>query len=237
MITIIAMVVCLVGLGASDGVTEEKRERVVRQPRPAVRATQPAEKQEKEYLPVVFETYLVEVDMDALYGFGVAAVAQKADETVTVPRLVSCLADPNDGRVLDSTRVVVYGRERAEVDSTSTEYVKQIITGRGAATKTGAKPAPAESVRFQSYSSGTTVKVSPYAVRAEYPKIRLELSYSHSGLIFSKTEEGAPPSTINYDLNTVFEVKDGEAVVAGSKQSGKRGLFLVVRGSVAGAAL
>jgi len=130
--------------------------------------------------------------------------------------------------------VVVYSRERAEVDSASTEYVRQTSTGRGPAARTDARPAPAQSVRFQSYKSGTTVKVTSYAVRAAYPKIRLELSYSHNGWFFSESEEGAPPNTIKYDLNTVFEFKDGEAVVAGSKQAGKSGLFLVVRGSVVG---
>jgi hypothetical protein len=202
-------------------------------PKPGA-ATKASEKAEDVPLTVVIETYLVQVDMNALYGFGVAAVPQKADETVTVPRLVSCLADLNDGRVLDSTRVVVYSRERGEIDSTNTEYVKQTSTGRGSAAMTPTKPVPAQSVRFQSYSSGTTVRVTSYAVRSEYPKIRLELSYSHNGWFFSETEEGAPPSTIKYNLNTIFELRDGEAVVAGSKQTGNRGLFLVVRGSVVG---
>jgi len=231
-ITIMVMIVCLVGLAASDGVTKETRERVVRKPSPAARATQVSEKVENVFLSVVVETYLVQVDMDALYGYGVAAVPQKASETVTVPRLVSCLADPDDGRVLDSTRVVVYSRERGEVQSTSSEYVKQAVTGKVSAAKPGARPV--QSVRFQSYSSGTTLRVTSYAVREAQPKIRLELSYNHSGWFLSEREDGAPPSTVQYELNTTFEVEDGEAVVVGGKQSGKRGLFLVVRASVVG---
>lgn len=230
------MIFCLVGLVARDGVTKANRARIG--PRDAARlatkAEQATEKAEDVPLTVVVETYLVQVDMDALYGFGVAAVAQKADETVTVPRLVSCLDDPANGRVLDSTRVVMHSRERGEVESTSTEYIREAITGKATLTKAGSKPAPAESVRFRAYDSGTNVRVTSYAALAADPAIRLELSYNHSGWFLSETEAGAPPSTVQYELNTVFELEDGEAVVAGSKQTGKRGLFLVVRASIVG---
>ena len=230
-ITILVTIVCLVGLASRDGVTQENRGRVVREIRPAVRAAQASAKAEEVHPTVVVETYLLQVDMDALYGFGVAAVPQKADETVTVGRLVSCLANPNSGRVLDSTRVVVHSREHGEIKSTSTEYVKQVSSGR-APSRAGAKPA--ESFRFQSYNTGSTVEVTTHAMRAAYPMIRLELSYDHSGWLSSETEEGAPPSTVSYDLSAVFEVEDGKAVVAGCKQTGNRGLFLIVRASVVG---
>ncbi len=233
-IAILVMIVCLVGLAPIDGVTQENRERVARNSRTAVRATEASEKQEEVHLPVVVETYLVQVDMDALYGFGVAAVAQKDDETVTVPRLVSCLADPDDGRVLDSTRVVMRSREHGQVDITSTEYIRETSTRSGPVPKTATRAVPAQSVRFKAYDSGSTVKVTAYAVRAEYPKIRLELTYSYSGSVLPVTEDGVPRSTARYDQVTILELEDGKAVVAGSKQTGNRGLFLVVRASIVG---
>ncbi|MHC4742883.1 MAG: hypothetical protein ACYS8Z_13285, partial [Planctomycetota bacterium] len=121
---------------------------------------------------------------------------------------------------------VVYSNEQGKVRSTNTEYVKKAIPER--------RPAPAQSVGFEGYDSGTTVEVTPHAVRAAYPRIRLELSYSHSDFLTFEREEGAPPNTVSYDLDGIFELEDGKAVVAGSKQTGKRGLYLVVRASVVG---
>jgi len=233
-ITIMVVIVCLVGLAASDGVTRESRSRTTS--RTAASNTPPVSvKKEDAYLSVVVETYLLQVDMDALYGFGVAAVPQKADEMVTVPRLVSCLADPNDGRVVDSARVVVYSRENADIKSTNTVYVERGGTGPAAARSGGARPPrPAQSVTYVSYDSGTTLDVSSLASRAADPPIRLSLSYSHSDFLISEAQIGAPPNTVSYDLQTTFDLEDGQAIVAGSKQTGNRGLFLVVRASILG---
>ena len=241
-ITILVMTVCLVGLAASDGLTGETRSRGASRTATsrvaAAKAVQASEKKEDAYLSVAVETYLLQVDMDALYGFGVAAVPQKADEMVTVPRLVSCLADPNDGRVIDAARVFVFSRESADIKCTNTDYVGRGGTGsvtvRSGGARTPARPAPVQSVTYVSYDSGTTVDVSSLASRAADPPIRLSLSYSHSGFFISEAQIGAPPSTVSYDLHTTFDLEDGQAIVAGSKQTGNRGLFLVVRASILG---
>lgn len=72
---------------------------------------------------VLVEAYLVQVNNEALYDAGAAVVPQQSAESVTVLKLLSCLADPENGRVVSSARVAVKKNEEANTVSEKVHYI------------------------------------------------------------------------------------------------------------------
>jgi len=176
---------------------------------------------------VAVEVYLVQVSAKALREAGVSVIPSKSEETISIPKLLSCMTAGKDkGTLISSTRVVVRDNEEAKSTITNTHNLKLPATTR---TKKG----PEESYTIHKYQSETRTTVTIHV--ADDGLLRMQLSFSHNGLRFDmadRVKEGMPPDLVYYQLNEVFDIKEGRSVVVGSEQSGDTGLFLVVRAEI-----
>ncbi len=176
---------------------------------------------------VAVEAYLVQVPAEALREAGVSVIPSKPEEAISIPKLLSCMTAGKDkGALISSTRVVV--RENEEATSTIQNTYNLRLP---ATTKT--KKGPEESYKFHQYDSGTTTTVKIHI--ADDGLLRMQLSFSHSGLTFDmadRVKEGVPPDLVSYQLDEMFDIKEGRSVIVGSEQSGDKGLFLVVRAEI-----
>jgi hypothetical protein len=176
---------------------------------------------------VAVEAYLVQVSAKALREAGVSVIPSKPEEAISIPKLLSCMTAGKDkGTLISSTRVVVRDNEEAKSTITNTHNLKLPATTR---TKKG----PEESYKIQKYQSETRTTVTIHV--ADDGLLRIQLSFSHSGLTFDmvdRVKEGVPPDLVSYQLDEMFDIKEGRSVIVGSEQSGDKGLFLVVRAEI-----
>jgi hypothetical protein len=176
---------------------------------------------------VALEAYLVQVPAKALREAGVSVIPSKSEEAISIPKLLSCMTAGKDkGTLISSTRVVVRDNEEATSTIQNTYNLKLPATTK---TEKGSK----ESYRIHQYKSVTEIIVTTHIGHDDL--IVMTLSFSHNGLTFDTADqikEGMPPDLVDYQLNEVFDIKEGRSVVVGSAQSGDTGLFLVVRAEI-----
>jgi hypothetical protein len=176
---------------------------------------------------VAVEAYLVQVSAKALREAGVSVIPSKPEEAISIPKLLLCMTAGKDkGALISSTRVIVRDNEEAKSTITNTHNLRLPATTR---TKKGSE----ESYTIQRYNSGTTTTVTIHV--ADDGLLRIQLSFDHNGLTFDmadKVKEGMPPDLVEYRLDEVFDIKEGQSVIVGSEQSGDTGLFLVVRAEI-----
>ena len=97
----------------------------------AVSLSAQEEKTEQDFLQhksVLVQAYLVQVPNEVLYQAGAAALPKDDSESITVAKLISCLAQSENAAVIDTTRVAVKNAENAEVSTTQTNYLPRTQT-------------------------------------------------------------------------------------------------------------
>jgi hypothetical protein len=213
----IVVLVCFVSAIAISAEKANSRGKVV--------AAKSAKPQKSASLAV--EAYLVQVSARALREAGVSVIPTKSEEAISIPKLLLCMnAGKDKGVLISSTRVVVKDNEEATSTIQNTYNLKMPATMK---TKKG----PEESYRFHQYQSRTSTTVNINV--ADDGLLKMQLSFSHSGLTFDmadRAKEGVPPDMVDYQLDEIFDIKEGRSVVVGSEQSGDTGLFLVVRAEI-----
>lgn len=176
---------------------------------------------------VAVEAYLVQVSAKALREAGVSVIPSKPEEAISIPKLLSCMTTGKDkGALISSTRVVVRDNEEAKSTIQNTYNLKLPVTTK---THKGSEA----SYRIHKYDSGTTTTVKIHV--ADDGLLRMQLSFSHSGLGFDMTDKvkgGVSPAPFSYQLEEVFDIEEGRPVVVGSEQNGDGGLFLVIRAEI-----
>lgn len=175
---------------------------------------------------VLVEAYLVQVDNEALYEAGVAVVPQKSAESVTVLKLLRCLAEPENGRVISSARVALKKDQEAETSSEKVRYIprkKMIKTGKE----------PVESVQFSPYS--TRVRLEVLLIDMNDDKIRIRYSYKYDGLSDlpdTQTPQESPPGNISFTTQSSLTLPLNKPIILSSSEEAGTSMFFILRAQI-----
>lgn len=189
-----------------------------------------AEAAEKEPDPyentsVLVEAFVVEVSTEALAEVGVNPIGQ-APEGISILKILACLNNSEDAAVISGSKVTAKHRNEAQVRNEERFYIKHESVSMSMG-KQG--PVESKSVRFDDYSSGKSFSVIPRIQSDE--KIRLEASYSDTGII-ENDDEAIPPTILEYDWNGMLVLQSGIPIISGAMQNDDAVIFLIMTATV-----
>jgi len=176
---------------------------------------------------VVVEAYLLQIPAQTLRDAGVSVIPSKPEESISLPKLLSCMVRGKEkGALIGSTRVVAGDNEEAVGSIQNSYNLKRTVA-------TKSKKGTEESWTIHQCHSETTI-----TVRADVEgdaRLWIVLDFRHKGPAFdmaARIKEGVLPDMVDYQLTETFDLPAGRAVISGSAQSGDTSLFLVVRAEI-----
>jgi hypothetical protein len=212
----LAVLVCLViSMAVGGEKTESAKKLDAENAKPAVHRS------------VVVEAYLVQIPAQTLRDAGVSVIPSKPEQSISIPKLLSCMiASKEKGALIGSTRVVARDNEEAVGSIQNSYNLKRTVA-------TKSKKGTEESWTIHQSDSETTITVRAHV--QDDALVCIVLDFHHKGPAFdmaARIKEGVPPDMVDYQLTETFDIQTGRAVIAGSAQSGDTSLFLVVRAEI-----
>jgi len=172
---------------------------------------------------VLVEAYLLQVSNEALSAAGVAPVPQNSTESATVLKLLQCMVEPENGRVISSAGVTVKINDEAETSSKKTRYLprkKMSKTSKGTV----------ESVSYSSYSTSVDFNVRLYDMNDD--RIRMSFEYKYRGLDTSSeacVSQESPPDTVEFSAQSSPTIPLDKAIIISSSQEEGTSMFFILR--------
>lgn len=166
------------------------------------------------------EAYLVQVENEALNEAGVAVLPQKSAESATVLKLLSCLADPENGRVVSSVRVALKKDEEAATSSEKVHYIPR-------------KDETGKTITIDSYSTGVKLEVLLFDMNDD--RIRIRYSYKHDGLDDipdSQTSQEPPSGRISFVTRSSLTMPLDKTIVISSSEEAETSIFFILRAEI-----
>jgi hypothetical protein len=178
-----------------------------------------------ENTSILVEAFMVRVSTDALAEAGVNPIGQ-SPEGISILKILSCLDNPDNAEVISGSKVTAGHKHEAQVRNEETFYIK-----RESVNVSMGKQGPVESknVRFDNYSSGKRFNVVPRIQSDD--KIRLEASYSDTGIVENE-DETIPPTQLNYDWSGIIVLESGIPMIASASQNGDATIFLILTATI-----
>ena len=193
-------------------------------PAPNVRAGQGRSNEKLSNLmeqdSVLVEAYLVQVNNKALYEAGVAVVPQKNDESVTVLKLLRCIAKPQNGRVISSATVALKKNQKAQTSTEKNHYIP-------------AKDQTGKTITIEPYS--TLVKFEVVLSDKNGDGIQMFFQYHHDGLSDipdDKMPRESPPETVSYFTQSSITMPLDKPIIVSRSQNTGTSLFFILRAEI-----
>ena len=175
---------------------------------------------------VIVETVELEVKTAALQKLGISSPAPGAEVRVSVVKLLWLLADPNNTKLLDSTKIKVQSGKTGRA-GTGKRLKYLVRTGADSFTE-----------KLTDEAIGTTVEVLPSVDR--WGDITVDFKYGNFTAeppkeIDPKTSLSiGPPVTSSITVNRQLRLRAGETVIAKSVRKGSIQRFVLVRAEIPG---
>ena len=175
---------------------------------------------------VIVETVELEVKTAALQKLGISSPAPKAEVTVPVAKLLWLLAEANNSKLLDSTKIKVQSGKTGRA-GTGKRLKYLVRTGTDSFTE-----------KLGDEAIGTTVEVLPSVDR--WGDITIDFKYENFTAeppkeIDPKTSLPiGPPVTSSTTVNRQLRLRAGETVIAKSVRKGSIQRFVLVRAEIPG---
>ena len=162
----------------------------------------------------------MQVNNKALYEAGVAVVPQKNDETITVLKLLRCIAKPQNGRVISSATVALKKNEEAQTSMKKNHYIPR-------------KDETSKTITIESYS--TLVKFEVSLSDKNGGGIQMFFQYHHDGLSDipdDKMPLELPPETISYFTQSSLNLSLNKPIIVSRSQNTGTSLFFILRAEI-----
>lgn len=180
---------------------------------------EPAKQQEET--TILVEAYLVQVSSEAMSQAGIAVVPQNSNESATVLKLLQCMVEPQNGRVISSAGAAVKMNNEAQTSSQKKHYISRKVISR----KTGD-----ESVTFDSYSTGTAFNVVLHDMNDG--RIQISFEYSYTGLdVPSETNltQDPPADTVEFSAQSSLAIPLDKTIIISNSQQQDAYMFFILR--------
>lgn len=185
----------------------------------------PKEADPYENASVLAEAFMVRVSTAALAELGVNPIGQ-APEGISILKILACLGDPEKGEVVSGAKAIAGNNKEARTKNGETFYIKR----ESVSTAMGQQgPVESKSVTFDEYNSGKSFSIVPRI--QSNGDIRLEVSYSDSGIIENE-DQSIPPTRTGYDWSGVLTMKSGKPVIASAAQDEDNVTFLILTATI-----
>lgn len=219
LIFVLAGAVVLIG-GSPAASQRQVRPSVVRTP--TARDRNPDEQAEDPYanIGVLVESFVVEVDLSALYDMGVSPLGQ-APHAVSVENILKCLKDPDRATVVTGAKALgVHRSQQGRVRQSETTYrarTKTVNTSQG----------PRETADYRSYENGQSFEVWPVLLSED--EIVLRYDFTYSGVRGEqRSGDEAPPDSVSWSWNGSVSVTAGKPLIVGATQDEDSVIFLIL---------
>jgi hypothetical protein len=227
----LALIFVLAGAVVLIGGSPAASQRQVRPPvvRPTTtRDRNPDEQAEDPYadIGVLVESFVIEIDLSALYEMGVSPLGQ-APHAVSVENILECLKDPDTATVVTGAKAVgVHRSQQGRMRQSKTTYrakTRVVNTSQG----------PRETVDYSPYENGQSFEVWPSFLSED--TIALRYDFTYSGVRGEQQSGGeAPPDSVSWSWNGSVSVTAGKPLIVGATQDEDSAVFLILTAHIIG---
>lgn len=174
---------------------------------------------------VLVEAFMVHVSADALVEAGVSPIGQ-SPEGVSILKILWCLKDEENAKVISGAKVNCRHRQEAETNSHQRRYVarKRVTTRKGPD-----GPVQSENISYDDYQSGLKFQSRAFVLE----KNNVSVEYIFSMTDFDEVEDQtAPPTTYSQEWQGTLTAISGRPVIAGAAQDDESITFLILTATI-----
>ena len=169
------------------------------------------------------ELCLVNVSNKSLAEAGISGLSDDNRASVSIPKLLWCLQDPNNAAVVDYGHLVCLNNETCRSKIINTEYIKRTSMQVSDGNKTSASYYP--------YDNKSEIEVTPLVDMNGITCLKLRYIYDGSVdcITFEASDREAPPQRIQYNVDSKFTITLGQPSIIAGHQDGDSTFFLIIQ--------